>query len=209
MKVLPHRPAGAVALAGLPLRIAVLSAKEKPDMTTLRRALFVILAAMVAVAPPVSAASAGQHELRDRLFERLAAATTEKEGRDAEDAIWRMWVDHPDPQVREALALGMRQRDSYDFDEAIQTFSRVILADPAYAEGWNQRAFIYFLKEDLDAALADLEKTLELEPRHFGALSGKAMILMRTGRSDEGQATLREAVALHPFLRERGMLVPQ
>jgi tetratricopeptide (TPR) repeat protein len=177
-------------------------------MTVLRRALLGMLIALAA-AIPASAASVDTDALRDRLFERLAAARTEEEGRQAEDAIWRLWVDHPDQQVREAVALGMRQRDSYEWDKAIQTFSRAILADPAYAEGYNQRAFIYFLKEDFDAALADLEKTLEREPRHFGALSGKAMILMRTGKLDEGQAVLREAVALHPFLNERHMLTPQ
>ncbi|GAB4360121.1 MAG: hypothetical protein Kow0026_22240 [Oricola sp.] len=179
-------------------------------MTVPRRTLFalaaLLVAPFVAIAPPALSASTGNGALHDRLFERLAAATTEREGRAAEDAIWRMWVNHPDPRVREALALGMRQREAYEWDRAIQTFSRVILADPDYAEGWNQRAFIYFLKEDFDAALADLDRALELEPRHFGALSGKAMILMRTGRFDKGQAVLRKAVAIHPFLRERGML---
>jgi len=178
-------------------------------MTIPRRVLFAMMAALVAIAQPALSASIDKDALRDRLFERLAAARTEKEGREAEDAIWRMWVDHPDQQVREAIALGMRQRDSYDWDRAVQTFSRAILADPEYAEGWNQRAFVYFLREDLDASLADLEKALELEPRHFGALSGKAMILMRTGRFEEGQAVLRKAVAMHPFLKERGMLVAQ
>jgi tetratricopeptide (TPR) repeat protein len=176
-------------------------------MTIPRRTLLALVAAFVAPAPPVFAASVDSEALHDRLFEQLAAAETEKESRQTEDAIWRMWVDHPDPQVRESLALGMRQRDSHEWDKAIQTFSRVILADPDYAEGWNQRAFIYFLKEDLDAALADLNRTLELEPRHFGALSGKAMILMRTDRFGEGQEVLRKAVAINPFLRERGMLV--
>lgn len=178
-------------------------------MTVQRRALFALAMMFVAFAPPASAASVDTEALRARLFERLAAAGSEEEGRRTEEAIWRMWVDHPDPQVRETLALGMRQRDSYEWDRAIETFSQVILADPQYAEGWNQRAFIHFLKEDLDAALADLNRTLELEPRHFGALSGKAMILMRTDRFDEGQQILRQAVALHPYLKERGMLVAQ
>jgi len=178
-------------------------------MTIHRRTLLALFAASAALAPSVSAAAVDKEALRDRLFARLAAAKTEEEGREAEDAIWRMWVDHPDRKVREALALGMRQRDSHEWDKALQSFSRVILIDPDYAEGWNQRAFIYFLKEDFDAALADLDRTLELEPRHFGALSGKAMILMRTGHAEEGRAVLRKAVAIHPFLKERGLLAPE
>lgn len=147
--------------------------------------------------------------LRDRLFDRLAAATTEEEGRRAEDAVWTMWIDHPDAEIRDAIARGMRQRESYEWDEALETFSFVVERDPGYAEGWNQRAFIHFLKGNDEASLADLEKALELEPRHFGALAGKALIHLGADRFEEGQALLREAVAIHPFLKERRMIVPR
>lgn len=177
----------------------------------------VFLAVLLVALPPAATAAKldrgavamDRDELKDRLFDRLAAARTEAEGRQAEDAIWQMWIDHPDPAIRNAIALGMRQRESYDWDAALQTFSRVIAADPDFAEGWNQRAFIYFLKDDYDNSLHDLEQALKLEPRHFGALSGKALIFLRTGRFDKGQIVLRQAVALHPFLKERGMLSPQ
>ncbi|MAS05650.1 MAG: hypothetical protein CL534_13350 [Ahrensia sp.] len=170
-------------------------------------AALVALLALGSVA--LGAAPLDREALADRLFERLAAATTEEEGRRAEDAVWEMWIDHPDAEIRDAIALGMRQRESYDWDAALQTFSGVIESDPGYAEGWNQRAFIHFLKGDYDASLADLDKTLELEPRHFGALAGVGLIYLSTNRFDEGQEILRQAVALHPFLKERRMLVPQ
>lgn len=171
------------AIAGLPAGAAALRPSTAPDL------------------------SIDRVELENRLFEELATAKSEEEGRRVEDEIWQLWVDHPDRAIREAIALGMDQRESYDWDAALATFSKVVAADPDYAEGWNQRAFIEFLKEDYDASLADLEKALELEPRHFGALAGKALIFMATGRFDKGQATLRQAVALHPWLKERGMLV--
>ena len=172
-------------------------------MTIQRRTMLALVAALVVAVPPVFANSVDKDALHDRLFERLAAASTEEEGRQAEDAIWRMWVDHSDQPVREALALGMRQRDSYEWEKALQSFSRVILADRDYAEGWNQRAFIYFLKEDLDAALADLDKALELEPRHFGALTGKADVVAAlkpgTHASTFGGNPLACAAALAAF----------
>ena len=166
------------------------------------------LVALLALWPAaLAAAPLDRDVLADRLYERLAAAATEEEGRHAEDAVWEMWIDHPDAEIRDAIALGMRQRESYDWDAALKTFSGVIERDPDYAEGWNQRAFIHFLKGDYDASLADLDKTLELEPRHFGALAGMALIYLSTNRFDEGQKILRQAVALHPFLKERSMLV--
>ena len=157
-------------------------------MPTTRRFVLLIVAMLVSAWPAgASASGVDRSQLENRLFERLAAATTEEQGRKAEDAIWQMWVDHPNPAIRDAVARGMRQRDSYDWDAALATFTDVIDADPDYAEGWNQRAFIYFLKEDFEASLSDLDRALQLEPRHFGALSGKALILIATAASTTGR----------------------
>lgn len=156
-----------------------------------------------------SVTAADRDELKNRLFADLAAAKTEEQGRAAENAIWEMWVDHPDPAIRAAISRGMQQREAYDWDGAIETFSAVIEQAPTYPEGWNQRAFIHFLKGDYDDSLADLDRALELEPRHFGALAGKALIFLGNGRFEQGQRILRQAVALHPFLKERRMIVPQ
>ena len=59
---------------------------------------------------------------------------------------------------------------------------------------------------EVQAALADLDLALERSPRHVGALSGKALTLMGLGRADEAQAVLREALALNPWIPERGLL---
>ena len=66
-----------------------------------------------------------------------------------------------------------------------------------------------FLQEDFDGALADVDHAIALEPRHFAAMSGRAIILMRQGRFRLAQTQLREAVAIHPFLKERAMIVPE
>lgn len=146
---------------------------------------------------------------RTELFAKLSQATTEQEGRLAEDAVWRMWMAMaPNSGIARDVADAMRARENYDFDKALAILDRVVMQAPAYSEGWNQRAFIRFLKEDLDGALEDIDRALELEPKHFGALSGKALILMQQGRMEVGQAALRQAVQIHPWLRERSMLLP-
>ena len=147
---------------------------------------------------------------RDRLFDRLKNAMTEAEGRAIENAIWEMWMaDAPTADIGRDVEDAMDARESYDFDRALSLLDGVVAVAPDYAEGWNQRAFIRFLKEDLDGALADLDRALELEPRHFGALSGKAIVLMQQGRVELGHAALREAVDIHPWLKERSMLPPE
>ncbi|WP_370194784.1 tetratricopeptide repeat protein, partial [Aurantimonas coralicida] len=84
-----------------------------------------------------------------------------------------------------------------------------VAAAPDYAEAFNQRGFVRFLQEDFDGALADVDRAITLEPKHFAAMSGRAIILMRQGRFRLAQAQLREAVAIHPFLKERAMIVPE
>ena len=53
---------------------------------------------------------------------------------------------------------------------------------PDYAEGWNQRATVYYMLGNYEASLADIDKVLEFEPRHFGALSGRCMIYLAQGK---------------------------
>src|SRR5687768_16131081 len=90
-------------------------------------------------------------EARDRLFDRLKSAVTEAEGRAIENAIWEMWMaGAPTPDIGRDVKDAMEARESYDFDRALSLLDGVVAVAPDYAEGWNQRAFIRFLKEDLD-----------------------------------------------------------
>jgi len=177
-------------------------------MPTRRLALAGLIALVLAGAAPAQDAPRDAPG-RAALFRQLRAAASEREGRLAEDAIWRLWMDEaPTAAIREAVAEAMRRREAYDFAAALAILDRVVAEAPDYAEGWNQRAFIRFLRDDPDGALEDVERTLALEPLHFAALAGKAIILMRQGRMEAGQAALRRAVEIHPWLKERGMLIP-
>ena len=164
------------------------------------------LAAIMLIPFAAMAADAAE---REALFRTLREAKTEREGRMAEDAVWRMWMaEAPTATVKEAVAEAMRRREVYDFSGALAILDRVVAEAPFYAEGWNQRAFIRFLRDDFDGSLEDIERALALEPRHFAALAGKALVLMRQGRIEPGQAALRRAVEIHPWLKERSMLIP-
>ena len=77
---------------------------------------------------------------------------------------------------------------------------------PNYAEGYNQRAFAAFLSGDYEAALVDLDRAIDLQPVHLGALTGKALTLIEMGRTDEAQVVLRTALDINPWLAERALL---
>lgn len=146
---------------------------------------------------------------RDKLMAELKDTPNETQGRIVEDAIWRLWIKAPDARAQDLLDPGMKRRDAYDFEAAENLFDELIAYCPHYPEGYNQRAFIRFLRENYDAALEDLDKTLEMRPDHFAALSGKGLVFFRQGRTELSQKALREAVRLHPWLKERHMVVKQ
>ena len=122
--------------------------------------------------------------------------------------MWELWTDAPDEVAQTLLDRGMRARSSYDFLGALDALDRLVSYCPDYAEGYNQRAFVNFLRQDFAAALADLDRTLERSPRHVGALSGKALSLLGLGRHEEARAALTAALALNPWLSERALAAP-
>ena len=71
---------------------------------------------------------------------------------------------------------------------AKEVFDRLIERHPTWAETWNKRATVYFLQGRDSASISDIYLTLELEPRHFGALGGFAQICMRNGAADAARA---------------------
>ena len=121
--------------------------------------------------------------------------------------LWELWLDAPDEIAQAMLDEGMARRSNFDFLGARAALGRLIEYCPDYAEGYNQRAFASYLARDLEAALVDLDRTLEILPTHIGALSGKALTLIGLGRNDEAQDVLRAALALNPWLQERALLV--
>lgn len=140
------------------------------------------------------------------LFAKAQAAENFREGQAASDAMWKVWLRAPDDAAQTVLDQGMAARGSFDFVEAYAQFSRLTEYCPDYAEGWNQRAYISFLREDYSAALGDLDRALELQPRHVAAQSGRGLTLMKLGRIAEARTQMLDAVKNNPWLSEKALL---
>ena len=143
------------------------------------------------------------------LTEEIRTASDPQTARILSLRAWENWTKAPDSHAQGLLDEGMSRRESYDYVGAQKAFEALVAYCPDYAEGYNQRAFIAFLRGDYEAALADIEITLERVPNHFGALSGRALTLMNMGQITEGQLALKEALAVNPWLPERHMLIPE
>lgn len=145
---------------------------------------------------------------KTELMEAVRAAPSEMSARQLTNRLWELWSLAPDSYAQELLDEGMERRASYDFDGALKAFDALIAYCPDYAEGYNQRAFVRFLREEYDSALEDLDRVLEISPDHIAALAGRALTLMGQGEIDAGQQALRDALKLNPWLPERHMLIP-
>ena len=142
-----------------------------------------------------------------RIIAELGAARTSADASVLTQGLWRLWTDAPDAAAKAMLDEGMALLQGGRPAIAAERFDALVAYCPDYAEGYNQRAFAYYLQQDFDAALVDLDAALAINPQHVAALSGKALTLMGLGRDAEAQEVLRAAVALNPWLEERALLV--
>jgi len=136
----------------------------------------------------------------DTLFERLGNAANAVEASQIEDAIWAAWMSHPDPIAQERLDLATRAIGAGDHADAETLLDELVAAHPGYAEAWNKRATLYFrMNRDADS-VRDIHRTLELEPRHFGAVCGFGQICLRKGERAGALFAFDAALRINPHL---------
>lgn len=178
-------------------------------MRALIVAISLIAAAPTIAAPPgvgvrleQSADVAAQEKAArlDVLFAELKAAPTLAIGKAVERRIWIEWIRSGDEEIDILMTAVILAMDARAFRPAIALLSRIVERKPDYAEGWNKRATLYYYMREYDKSLADIDRTLALEPRHFGALAGLGMIMQDTGNIAGAIAAFERAVAVNPSL---------
>ena len=145
-------------------------------------------------------------EQRAQLLEELAGSPDFSSGQRAANSLWEFWMEAPDAKAQDLLQNGMSRRSQYALEDAEAILDSLVTYCPSYAEGWNQRAFVRYLREDYEGSIEDIEQTLTLEPEHFGALSGKALALMKQGKEGLAKLAITRAIEVHPWLNERSLL---
>ena len=123
-------------------------------------------------------ATADQTDQRlDALFETLRSSNNEQQQLQAEAEIWDIWYQSGSEEVDELMLEAAELVRGGNLAAAEDVYSRIIDTLPEFSEGWNRRATVRFYQRDYEGSLADIESTLRLEPRHFGAIWGLGMIL--------------------------------
>ena len=119
-----------------------------------------------------------------------------------EQKIWSLWAASDSPTAEVLLQQAVRAVEGRAPAEALSILDRLVGAYPDYAEAWNKRATLYFMMKRDDQALKDIEKVLDLEPRHFGALAGKGVILVRQKKYSAAREAYERALAVNPTLEQ-------
>jgi tetratricopeptide (TPR) repeat protein len=159
------------------------------------RALRLIVSRPQAQAP----VNAAQRRLAD-LFCTLATTDDLVAAGEAEDKVWALWTSHADAQLEQRLDRAIRHIAAREFEPAASLLDALLADRPDYVEAWNKRATLYFLMERDRDSVVDIIRTLELEPRHFGAICGFAQICLRHGLRAEALAAFESALAINPHM---------
>ena len=146
-----------------------------------------------------SQANADQFDpLLDGYFAALAEAESMVEIKVIEQQIWETWRRNEASDAEDVFRDGMEAMQTAAFDAAIELFTDAIALDPDFAEAYNMRATTYFLMGDYFESLTDVQVTIDLEPRHFGALMGGAQIAIRSGQTELALEFVEAALEVSP-----------
>ncbi|MDP6566436.1 MAG: hypothetical protein QF578_16525 [Alphaproteobacteria bacterium] len=136
----------------------------------------------------------------DELFGRLHSVEDGKQARLIEGLIWRVWLETDSATVDLLMGRAVTAMSAERYRESLELLDTIVQLAPDYAEGWNKRATVRYLIGQDRAAIADVERTLELEPRHFGALSGLGLIHKRLENEAAALEAFEQALAVNPHL---------
>jgi len=151
--------------------------------------------------PDAPAAPMTKQARLDKLFSDLKRERNEKAAERIAGNIWSEWFQSGSASIDLMMLWSQKAMDNQKFDVALDFLDQVVTLQPAYAEGWNRRATVHFMMKNYGKSMSDIDHTLQLEPRHFGALSGLAQIMALTGHKQSALEAWQKVLAIYPMMR--------
>ena len=143
----------------------------------------------------------------NRLFDQLEKVNNSKTAALLEKQIWSLWHEHPnDNELTEKLEFGTELMQYGHYNYALKVFNNIIKTDPSWSEAWNKRATVFFLMQQYKKSLDDIDKVLNIESRHFGALSGQARIFVRLQEYEKAITSLKKALKFYPSFKSADLI---
>ena len=150
----------------------------------------------------------------DKLFTQLKNTKDLPTAQIVEKKIWKMWQIHPSNDRRgfrltELLTQGSRLMNIGELGKAYELFTKIIATEPDWSEAWNKRATVLYLMNRYQSSLDDIKITLVLEPRHFGALSGRALNYIELKQYEKAIQSYKAAQKIYPLLDSAKKMIPE
>ena len=147
--------------------------------------------------------------LLNRLFNELKINNVSS-SYDIEQKIWKLWSQHPTNQnLTIKLEEGSELVRNQKLLKAIEIFSEVIKIDPDWAEAWNKRATVLYMLGDYQGSQDDIDKVLNLEKRHFGALAGQGLVNIKLENYEKAIESYEKAQEIYPSMKSPKIMIKQ
>ena len=145
----------------------------------------------------------------DKLFLELKKNNPSLSSKVAQQ-IWVLWSTHPsDQKLTSILDEGSRLIQDQQLNRAIDVFTEAIELDPSWAEAWNKRATVFYMVGEFQKSQNDIDKVLELEERHFGALAGQGMVNIQLKNYDKAKRSYQKAQEIYPAMKSSKVMIEQ
>jgi len=156
-------------------------------------------------------AKASDQEVQlNKLFNQLKESKNDFVAQEVEQKIWKVWSTHPkDKKLTLMLVEGSDLVNNRQFKKAINIFSKVIDLDPSWAEAWNKRATVMYMIGEFQKSQQDINKVLELENRHFGALAGQGLVNIELKNYEKAIKSYENAQKIYPLMKSPDKMINQ
>ena len=168
----------------------------------------IVTAIVIFFLSSVSFADDQEREL-DKLFLELKKNIPSKSS-NIEQQIWLLWSTHPsDEKLTSMLDEGSRLVQDQKLLRAISVFTEAIELDPSWAEAWNKRATVLYMIGEFQKSQNDIDRVLELEKRHFGALAGQGLVNIQLQNYEKAIKSYQMAEEIYPAMKSPKLMIKQ
>jgi tetratricopeptide (TPR) repeat protein len=159
-------------------------------------------AAETAAPPPTEPVAVAKPESRlETLYGELKRQRNEKAAERIASRIFEEWNHSGSASIDLMMLWSQKAIEAEKFDVALDFLDQVVTLSPDFAEGWNRRATVHFMMRSFGKSMADIDRTLQLEPRHFGALAGMAQIMKERGSKELALEAYQRVLDIYPMMR--------
>jgi tetratricopeptide (TPR) repeat protein len=163
----------------------------------------------IGVTPSAAQSENRQARELDKLFADLKQAPSQEDADKIASRIWDMWMRSGRDDVDVMMSRVVANMAGQHYGLARLLIDEVTDLAPDFAEAWNKRAALRYRMGEFSGALEDIETTLKLEHRHFGALAIKSAILADMSKWQDALTAYRAALAINPHLASRHKVLPE